>query len=430
MMPSRFEGLVSIVRNFSHLLFGHVASVVLRFLYLLILVRWLSPADYGKFGYGMAWYLTLIVFTYLGQETVLSRGIGRGVQDVATLLNKTLVQRGIAICVIGFGSIAAATIGGFDADMLSVLAAFTLAMSGRSLWMWSVSCFIALERTRSPVAIDLAFRALEILCVLGLVSFYEPSILGIAAIHGASWSVQGVVGVWRARKAMPRRIEAGVDDSVNLLRDGTAGAAFAVGLTWFLQAPVLLFRHFGDPGPILGHFALAFQLVGHIQVISHLLGAAALPVLSRSAMRRDGKDRVLALAILAAIPVAGIMVVALGAVYGPAVITQLFGEEYGFTADILVPALWLLIPLGIAVLLQQFAFAATQQILLGTVAPLAGVVVMALLYGPLVASQSYKGAIWATGAGMAVWVCLVLASLLRTGFFRPRSLAWSASSRD
>lgn len=422
-MLLRFEGLVSIVRNFSHLFIGHIASVVLRFVYLLILVRWISPVDYGKLSYGMAWYLTFIVFTYLGQETVLSRGIGRGIQDAYALLSKTLVQRGIAICIVAFGSIAAAAIGVFGIDMLGVLAVFTLAMSGRSLWMWSASCFVAMERAKSSIAIDLIFRTLEIVCVLGFVAFREPSILGVASIHAASWSVQGAVGTLRAWKAIPRRVGGGVDDSVNLFRDGVAGTAYAFGLAWFLQAPVLLFGHFGDPGAALGHFALAFQLVGHVQVIPYLLGAAALPVLSRSALRRDGKDRMLALAILATVPAVGIVFVALGAMCGPAVITLLFGEEYAFTADVLVPALWLLIPLGIAVMLQQFAVAATQQRLLGTVAPLMGIVVMALLYGPMTASQGYKGAISATGVGMTVWAGLVLGSLLRTGFFQRRSLA-------
>lgn len=419
----RFEGLRSILRNFTHLTLGHLASVVLRFLYLLILVRWLSPDDYGKLSYGMAWYLTFIVFTYLGQETVLSRGIGRGIQDAATLLSKTLVQRVFAIGVVAIGSIAAAIIGGLGIDMLWILAVFTLAMAGRSLWMWSASCFVAMERVKSSVAVDLIFRTLEILCVVGFVFLCEPSILGVAAIHAAGWSVQGVVGALRAWKAMPRRVGRGVDGSVNLFGDGAAGAAYAFGLTWFLQAPVLLFGYFGDTGAALGHFALAFQLVGHVQIIPYLLGVAALPVLSRSAMRRDGKDRTLALVILATVPVAGIVFVALGALIGPAVITLLFGEEYAFTADVLVPALWLLIPLGIAVMLQQFSVAATQQSLLGTVAPLAGIVVMALLYGPMTASQGYKGAILATGVGMTVWAGLVLGSLLRTGFFRRRSLA-------
>lgn len=419
----RFEGLKSILRNFTHLSLGHLASIALRFLYLLILVRWLSPDDYGKLSYGMAWYLMFIVFTYLGQETVLSRGIGRGIQDAATLLSKTLVQRVLAIGVVAIGSMAAAIIGGLGIDMLAVLAVFTLAMAGRSLWMWSASCFAAMERVKSSVAVDLMFRTLEILCVVGFFSRYEPSILSVAAIHAAGWSVQGVVGALRAWKAMPRRVGGGVDHSVNLFRDGAAGAAYAFGLTWFLQAPVLLFGYFGDTGAALGHFALAFQLVGHVQVVPFLLGAAALPVLSRSAMRRDGKDRTLALVILATVPVVGIVFVALGALIGPAVITLLFGEEYAFTADVLVPALWLLIPLGIAVMLQQFSVAATQQRLLGTVAPLAGIVVMALLYGPMTANQGYKGAILATGVGMTVWAGLVLGSLLRTGFFRRRSLA-------
>jgi len=422
-MAVRFEGLASIVRNATYLSVGHVISVVVRVIYVLTLVRWLSPDDYGKLSYGMAWYLTFIVFTYLGQDIVLSRGIGRGIQNIDTLMNKTLLHRVMAIGVVGVVSIAVATVFEPDARTLTILSVFAGAMAGRSLWIWSAWVLTALEKTKHAVTIDLIFRPIEVLCVLAFVAVHEPSILGIAAIHSASWCVQGLVGAFRARKAMVRPIRVGIDDSVSLFRDGAAGAVYAFGLAWFLQAPVLLFRHFGESGPALGHFALAFQLIGHLLVIPYFLGAAALPILSRSAMRKDGKDRILALAILAGVPVAGGVFVALAAALGPPAVTLLFGPAYAFTADVLVAALWLLIPLGIAVLLHQFTFAASQRTFLGVVAPLAGAIVMTLSYAPMTANQGYKGAILATGVGMTAWAFLVLASLLRIGFFKRRSVA-------
>lgn len=418
-MLSNFEGLTSIFRNSFHLAAGHAGAVIIRFLYLMVLVRWLSPVEYGKFSYGMSWYLILIVITYLGQDIILGRGIGRGEQHPKQLLDRTLFQRFIAICIVALVSITTATISDRDTGILPTLVAFTFAMAGRSLWIWSVWCLTAFERAKRAVVTDLIFRAIEVLCVLALFLFDEPGIFDVAAIHAASWCLQGSLGAVRARNAVPQHTQVGVNDTVSLWRDGVAGAIYAFGLAWFLQAPVLLFRYFGDPGPTLGHFALAFQLIGHLQVIPYLVGSAALPVLSRSAMRKDGKDRMLALAILAAVPVAGSILVALAAVISPPLIIALFGEAYGDTTAVLLAGLWLLIPLGIAVLMQQFTLAAAQRPFLGVAAPLGGVVVMALLYGHMAAEQGYKGAIIATGVGMTVWAGIVLVSLLRMGFFKP-----------
>lgn len=422
-MPSRSEGLASIFRNSSYLAVGHIGSVIVRLLYLMILVRFLSPAEYGNLSFGMAWYLTLIVFTYLGHDVILGRGIGRGEQHTEDLLDRTLLQRSIAIGVVSLVSVVAATASDLGKGMLSVLVAFTFAIAGRSLWVWSAWCFTAFGKAKHAILIDLIFRPIEIWCVLAFFLFGERSILGVAAIHAAIWCVQGLLGTALARKAPPRYAQRDVNDKASLLRDGAAGTIYAVGLAWFLQAPVLLFGYFGEAGPVFGHFALAFQLIGHLQVIPYLVGTAALPVLSRSAVRKDGKDRMLALAMLVTVPAAGGILVALAVMVAPPLVIALFGDAYTATATVLIVGLWLLIPLSLAVLMQQFTFAATQRPLLGILAPLAGVVVMALLFGPMTVEQGYIGAIVATGVGMAVWAGIALYSLLRMGFFKPRSVA-------
>lgn len=415
----RLPGLASVVRNSGWLLGSQIIAVVTRLLYVILLARWLAPNAYGLLNYGLAWYLAFIAFTYLGLDVVLSQRIGRTREGAGTLVRMTLALRLVAAM---FACIAAA--GGallFEPDILTrkILLSFSTALVGRSIWVWCGSVATAFENTRPILVTDLIMRPLEVVLLILYLAILGPNLVGIAAMHAALWTIQGILGVWIAmRMAGPFKFT-GENISVrSLLKDGLPGASYALAVTFFLQAPIIVFRHTTGLTDTLGFFALALQMIGYLQVIPYIVSTAALPVLARSAARKDSKDRQVALAILALIPLVGaVLALAIGFIAEP-MVNILFGPKYAPTAVMLGHAAWLLIPISLAISLQQFIFSKRLRSFGSWVSPLAGMAAGALLIPALSQLLGYVGVLLGTGIGMSIWAACAFGVLVASGFFR------------
>lgn len=417
----RFAGLRSVARNSAYLLGGQALSILLRAIHVFILVRALAPADYGILNYALSWYLSFIAFTYLGLEVVLSREIGRSRTAVPQLAGATLALRSGAIVIVTFVSIGSALALGTDTITLQLIVILALALVGRSVWLWSASLFTALEEAPLVMRVDLLVRPLELLVLLGYLGLIGPDLVGIASIHALSWCLQGGIGLAIARRRTAFDFSTTQQGALKLLVQGLPGSFYALGMAWFFQLPVLLFGQLEGMGATLGFFALSFQLVGYVQIVPTVIGGAALPVLSRSAARADGKDRLVALALILLVPAGGALIAISGAWWSEPLMSFVFGAPYAPAGDIFAAALWLLIPMCLAVLLQQFVFSSAFRSILGALSPLLGVAAMSACFPLLPGWLDYRGAILAIFIGMSVWVVGTATALIRSGFFSPRA---------
>ena len=184
----------------------------------------------------------------------------------------------------------------------------------------------------------------------------------------------------------------------------------------------MLFRYLVGTGEALGHFALAIQIVGYLVILPYLIGSVALPVLARSAARADGKTRLAARATLIGVPAAGSLLGVLGLWLAPTMTVLIFGERYLETGRILAEAVWLLLPMGVAIGLQQIVFSHRCDPWITSLSSVLGIGTMAALYGPLTDAFSYHGALLATGIGAAIWAAGPVIALVKTGILSLRSV--------
>jgi O-antigen/teichoic acid export membrane protein len=156
-------------------------------------------------------------------------------------------------------------------------------------------------------------------------------------------------------------------------------------------------------------------------ILPYLIGNVALPVLARSAARADGKTRVAARATLIGVPAAGSLLGVLALWLAPTMTVLIFGERYLETGRILAEAVWLLLPMGVAIGLQQIVFSHRCDPWITSLSSVLGIGTMAALYGPLTDGLSYHGALLATGIGAAIWAAGPVIALVRTGILSLRS---------
>ncbi|QEX21177.1 hypothetical protein FRZ61_10990 [Hypericibacter adhaerens] len=410
-------GLRSILQNFGFLLGSQILTTAIGGAYAVLLARLLGPELYGTLTYGYSWYLTFITLTYLGLDMVLAREVGRQPAAGPSLAGSTLALRAAAATLVAILSAVAACLFEPDPTARFLLLILSVALLGRALWLWCGSAFVAFEVTRRQLPIDLVFRPLELLVVMLALWFLTPrNILAIAVIHTVLWWAQAAVGFVIVAGKVTRIDFSGISaKTLRLIGAGIPGALYTMTVIWFLQAPIVLFRQIAGTGDMLGHFALAMQMMGYLLTVPYLVGSVAMPVLSRSVARDDGKTRHAAKAMLVAIPATGLGLGLLGTWLAPPLIAVAFGADYLPAGQMLGEAIWLLTPISLAVGLQQILFSRRAGLGIASASAVLGVVAMALLYEPLTQTLSYHGALLAIAIGMVVWVGGLVVALFLSG---------------
>lgn len=406
-------GIRSFLRNSGYVLIGHVSTTLFAFGYAVALARVLGKDSYGILAYGFAWYLTIIAFSYLGLDVLLGREIGRVRSDAPMLAGSTLTLRaaGAAFCAV-VSSILGAVVAP-DPTAKKLLALFGIALFARAIWLWCTSIFSAFEDTRHGFLIDLTCRPLEpAVATVVLLLIAPKSVIAIGIVHVAVWSLQAAIGlIVVVRHVTPIDFRSARSDAKRLLKAGLPGALYALTVVWFLQAPIVLFTQFGGKEQ-RGPFALAMQILGYLLIVPYLAGNVALPVLSRSASRRDGKTRRAAIASLIGIPAVGLVIGLLAVLLAPTMARLVFGAQYTLTGAMMQEAVWLLIPASVAMSMQQIEFSTSGRSKIGTTSAIVGMAAMAALYAPLSHSWNYHGALIATGIGLVIWAAGLVISVL------------------
>ena len=408
-------GIRSIIRNSGFLLAGHGLTIAMRGVYIILLARLLGPEAYGNLNYGLSWYLTAIALTNLGLDVVLSKEIARGDAAPSSLVGATLQLRAGAALLVSLLSTAFVLAFESNPILKNLILVFNFALAGRAVWLWCVSVFTAFENTRHAFVLDMIFRPLEILAVLAALFLTDKSLLAIAGAHAALWCLQPVIGVLVILRRITRLDWRGNWTRFrSILISGLPGAVYTLALSWFMQAPIVLYEKALGTGDRLGHFALGIQIIGYLIVIPLFISNTALPVLTRSALRDDGKDRRALLALLLFVPAGGVALGVLGAWLTTPVTLLLFGEKFLRSAAVIGDSLWLFAPFSLSIILQQFIFARWRSF----AAPLAGLLGAALaagLFFPLVRAWDYRGGLIAVGVGLVFWMGGLIAILVRKG---------------
>lgn len=409
----QFSGIGSIAKNAGYLIAANMLTYLVRAFYVVVLARLLGPDLYGLFAYGQSWYLAFLAFPLLGLGFILSREAGRDRATGGRLASQTLTLQFLATIVAAALCGVAGWFADGDPAVRPVLVVFSLALAGRSLSIWARQAFTAFEVSKYALHQDRICRPLE--AVLGVaVLLAGGGVLAVAAIHAAVWWFQALSGLAIVhRRITPLEFSWDRPTLARLLVLGLPIGLHTIFVTWLMQGPLVMYRHLADAAS-LGQLAVAIQVLALLSVVSGSVSMAALPVLSRTVARQDGKDLQFAAEALRMGLISGAVAGLAGMAIGPWLVSTLFGARYLLAGELLGPALWLLTPLtwgnGLAaVLVARGAYRGLP------LCGLAGAAALTLALPALVPGLGALGALLAAGLGAVAWALSSAAYLLRPG---------------
>jgi O-antigen/teichoic acid export membrane protein len=321
-------GVRSIAQNAGFLVFSRVSEKAIRFIYVMILARWLGPELLGLYNYGLAWYLIFLPIGFWGLGVLLSVYLGRKPKDAEDVVAVTFLIRVITTLAAAFFCFIIGFISNDDPITRNVISIFVIALVGRSMALWGRDCFIAVERSHYSAGLEIGFRLLEVSC--GLVYFsVGGGIIGLCVIHSACWVAEGVLALSLVRWRLNfRKILVPWNRIYPYAIEAFPIAANIFLFTALFQSGFIVLKHISTDALDLGYYTVAFQLVANTVIIPQAFGQAALPILSRAHSRGAGESIVFFEVMLKICSLSSAALVMCVIVYGTYILELLFGEKY------------------------------------------------------------------------------------------------------
>lgn len=413
---AELSGIRSILNNACQIAGARLFNPLSRAVYIVALASYLGPQVYGILVYGLSWYAAFIPLTATSLGTLLIRDVARQREKASQVVCTTLALRTVATSLTTILWLVLIWTTEGDPNVRLLLSILGLALVGRALFVFAEHIFIAYERSRFVLNLEVVFRPLEV--VFGILALIMGGgIIVIACIHAVIWCLQAVTGFWIVSRHLVRL---GLDWHLRrawslLVHLPSVGLA-EISWIWLISGPVVLFRHSTQTEGELGQFALVFQAFVILSAVPWSIGAAAFPVLSRSVDRQDQKDMEFAEIITRATVLVGSCVGLIGLAAGAWVIGQIFGPQYELTGHYLGPGLWLAIPYGIGCTLH-FVLAAHGRFKSAAICVAIGALVLSLALPPLASRYGLYGALLAMGLGLSIWATGVTTVVARIGHF-------------
>ena len=401
-MTAKYVGVKSIAKNAMLLSAARLFTLIMRGCYIIVLARYLGPELYGIFSYGQALYLVFLFVASLGIGEILSREIGRNRENAIALLDSTLLVRILSVVISASIFVLSSWLLESDARIVNIVAIFAIALIGRGFAMWSEHVFVSFESTGYSLRQEVVFRPLELAGGISAV-FMGANVETIVAIHALVWWLQAGNGFLLVNKHFVTvRLRWSIREIKRLLVDGIPIGLHRLLSVWLLQAPVVVYRLVHGANDHLGQLALVMQVIFILVVIPGALANAALPILSRTVVRQDGKDRLFAYGLFKLSTLTG-AIVALGGMHlGSWAIELVFGVKFAEAGQLLGHALWGVIPMAWGSIAYTVLLA-RGQIVLPTVGSAVSAAVITVMVFTLADYKEPLGAIVGAIVGFTVW---------------------------
>lgn len=419
-------GIRSIASNSLQLMAKNIVVYLVRFLYVAIVARFLGPELYGLLVYGQTWYLVFLPFAFMGLQLAISRLIGRDNSRAREISTQTLSLRILASVLTALVCAGSGWLLVDSREVALLITVFSIALVFRSLAQWANEIFNAFESSWRTLRQESLFRSVEV--VLGiLVLVSGGGIYLLAFVHSMVWLLQALRGIYLVhREYTGIHIDLSLGRLKPVLLMAIPFLAGAFLTNWELQGAIILFHNHAGEGQASGSFALAIQIMIILSVLFASITIAALPVLSRSAQRKDHKDLLFVDTLMRAGFLGCAMVGIAGMALGPSLVIRIFGEQYLLAARLIGPALWCLLPFSLASTLTAFTIARGYYYL-SPACHLAGAVVLTVSLPILVAEWGATGGIIAAGLGLGTSaICLIMIAVTRNWLDALKALVYPA----
>lgn len=405
-----------IARNGSYLLAANTVARGLRIVYLAALARVLGPELFGVLSLAYFWVLVFLPLAAFGTNRLLAHQIGAEPEKAATHLSDLLGLRIIGIVLSLLISISLSLLWSLDPLTLWLVSLFNLNMIWRSLATWITHSLVATHRGEWVFRLELVFRSLEVilgLCVLAL----GGGIVAIALVHLCSWGLQALAG-W----VLLQRLHGTIRPRWKTARFALlARAGFAFMLIGFStsvleQGGILSLRAQGIDDLQIGQVAILLQILLVFLMAPKAFAVAALPVFSAQARQSDKEQSTPAL--LRGVLVSGAAIALSGAALGPILLPLVLGESYRQAIEQLGSALWLLLPISAATVLNQLTSAHGQVKVAAANTVLGATLAMLFLWLPT-GLDPIENLLTGMAAGACLWALLDLLHATRAGWIDP-----------
>jgi len=426
-------GIRSIARNAFFLMGSHWVNIAIRLCYVVFLARWLGPELYGLFNYAMSWYLVMLPLAGLGLGIIMGREIPRNPDRRSDVLSGTFSLRVISSAFCALLCALSGLLLEENPEARRVLLVFSTALMGGSIASWASSAFTAFESSQYILIFHSIFRFAELLfsvtCIL-----LGGGLLGLSLIHSLSWWAEAIFSLlWIKRSISAVTFRMRKKELANYFSRGLLLGIFALSYAFVLQGPLILYRYTAGLGPDLGQLALAMQALILLASLPGFLTAGALPVLSRSILRGDGKARFFTESTIRVTIIAGTALGLTGLAVLPWFVEKIFGPSYGNAGSLLGWTLWFLVPVAVNTMIRG-VFQARGEYAVPTLFSLAGASVLLLVIYPAISLMGPAGVIGALGLALLVETAgLVKAARqavhldIRTTFLKPFLTALAAA---
>lgn len=331
----------------------------IRFLYLVVVARFLPPEQVGLYVYGIAFYLAFQAVADFGQGPLLASRIGRSRAAVARFVGHSLTAKSavaLATLLVALAVAAAVVEEGRAAIFL-----FAMTIPVRGVVHWVRQCAVAMEEATWIPVFETRFRAAEVV-VGALALALGGGVTALAAVHLAVWAAEAVASVRRIAGIGGFSLRPGTDRRLlRWLFVASVPAAVAVWMTQLVyHAGVIGLRHVQADTAIVGQFGIAMQIVVALLMVPQSFAVAYLPALSRG--DRHGGRQIPALQLVLKLVVfggGGVGVAA--AAYGPGLVALALGDDYRPAGEALGILCWGLGAFAVATLLIQSLLALNRR---------------------------------------------------------------------
>jgi O-antigen/teichoic acid export membrane protein len=326
----------SIVGNGGRLMGLQWIETALNTLYFAIMARWLGPALFGHWAYGVAACVLIIGLLGFGLDPLVMLRVGRdrsGAGDfVGLMLTLRLVLLGLGALVLA----AYALLGEPDPLGRLVLLLLVPALIGRGVALSIRVCFLAYERMADYAKFVALFRGTEAACgILWLLA--GGGLIGVVLLHALCWVGEAGFGVSRIHFRLTHiTLRCAWRPAKQTLAEGAVLGLSAAAYTVLASGPIMILRHTAVGMPALGQFAIVQSLTMILAGSAQTFFTAALPVLSRSAPEPDvgiAYGRIAASVIAAGAALAA----AVGWMIGSPVAQWALGARYAEAGALLAP---------------------------------------------------------------------------------------------
>lgn len=335
------RGLRRIIGNGVALLGAYLLPRLFTAAAIIVAARALGAATFGAYGTAAAFAVILSIVSTLGMQPLLVREMARNPDRAPDWLRSAHLAKSVSGAVM-LGMLL--FVGGFLLDYSrEVMGAATLLGLGYAIGSYAENLSAYFQ------AVERMHVWMQASALYGFVTGVLGSVL-VLLTHSVAWfcaaTVAGQVAAvaWLSLR-MPRRARTGRAEPIamaKLLREMWPFAGAFIALAAFSKADVLLLERWRTAAEV-GSYAAAYKFIDIAQALGIVAAAAVYPRLSRDG-RSAAASRLMELAVLAAMPAAGVLFLA-----REPIVLLMFGSGYTGSIPIVAALAAAIVPLGIAI---------------------------------------------------------------------------------